>query len=221
MSPGGDERFHVRVLGRRRLASKTFEILLERPAGFDFAPGQKITLTRGDLRRDYSLVGTADEKRLTICIREIPDGAFSPLLARARVGDRFDMTPAFGQFLFRPDNRPAIWVATGTGVAPFVSYARSGVAGFLLLHGVHTPEECYYREELAARARAYVACIPNIATAGRKDLFSGRVTHYLDSHLDPSDYDFYLCGRREMIRDATRIIDRRFPRARIFTEVFF
>jgi ferredoxin-NADP reductase len=48
-----------------------------------------------------------------------------------------------------------------------------------------------------------------------------RVTDFLEQKLSPGSYDFYLCGRGEMVRDATHIIDRRFPGARVFSELFF
>ena len=49
----------------------------------------------------------------------------------------------------------------------------------------------------------------------------GRVTEYLDQHLTPGTYDFYLCGRSEMIRDVTLLIDERFPGSLVYTELFY
>ena len=43
-------------------------------------------------------------------------------------------------------------------------------------------------------------------------------TGYLKSELAPGTYDFYLCGRRDMIRDATAVIDGRFGDSRLFIE---
>jgi benzoate/toluate 1,2-dioxygenase reductase subunit len=51
--------------------------------------------------------------------------------------------------------------------------------------------------------------------------FYGRVTEYLEKQLSLDSYDFYLCGRQEMIRDVTAVVDERFPKSLIYTEVFF
>ncbi len=37
----------------------------------------------------------------------------------------------------------------------------------------------------------------------------------------PAGLFFYLCGRSEMIRDAIRIIERRFSGSHVYTEIFF
>ena len=213
----------VRVAGNRRLTENTFEIRFERPERFDFLAGQKISVLHQDLYRDYSLISPRKGSDLAICVREIKDGALSPILASAATGDRFHITPAFGYFLYQPSERPAVFVATGTGIAPFVAYVRDGVKGCHLLHGVRSEEELYYRDLLSPAADTYTPCIsgPNKAQPGDPACFQGRVTDFLDRSLPQGAYDFYLCGRAEMLRDATRIIDLRFEGSRIFSELFF
>jgi NAD(P)H-flavin reductase len=111
-------------------------------------------------------------------------------------------------------------VATGTGLAPFVSMARSGVAGFILLHGVNSAKDLYYTSVFKSAAKQYLPCISETdKLAG--EYFRGRVTDYLQKNLTPGLYDFYLCGRREMIRDVTFLVDERFPGSFIFTEIFY
>ena len=46
----------TRFLKRRWLSAKTLEIVLSRPAGFEFEPGQRIRLDMGRYSRDYSIV---------------------------------------------------------------------------------------------------------------------------------------------------------------------
>ena len=69
-------------------------------------------------------------------------------------------------------------------------------------------------------ARKYVPCL----TEARKlpaNAFKGNVTEFIQQHLDSGAYDFYLCGRREMIRDVTLLIDERFPESLLYTELFY
>jgi NAD(P)H-flavin reductase len=100
---------------------------------------------------------------------------------------------------------------------------RSGVRGFLLLHGVREPEELYYEELFRAAADEVVPCLTGHG-AGRRprpEAFSGRVTAYVEAHLPRKAYDFYLCGREEMIRDVTLLVDEAFPGSRVYAEIFF
>jgi ferredoxin-NADP reductase len=168
-------------------------------------------------------MNTSLDDHLAICVRHIPQGALSPVLAQAEVGQMFDISEAFGYFTYQPSEQMPVFVATGTGIAPFVAYARSGVSRYCLLHGVRSADELYYREKVEPPAVSYIPCVselpPNHATDGR--VFAGRVTRYLQKQLPPGVYDFYLCGRGEMVRDAMEIIDQRFEGSRVFTEVFF
>ena len=211
----------VAVTAMRWLTEETFEIRFERPDPFDYLPGQKISLVDGAHRRDYTLLGPVETDELALCVRLVANGRFSPRLARASIGDRFRITAPFGYFTFKASPRPAVFVATGTGIAPFVAYARAGTNGFDLLHGGRTASALYYREILAGSARSYIPCISG---AYRREslpgTFAGRVDQYLMTVFPEGVYDFYLCGLSEMIRDVTRVIDLRFPDSRLFMEAF-
>jgi ferredoxin-NADP reductase len=220
---GGRSHFEVEVVGSRRLADHTVEIRFQRPDGFGFLPGQKIGVAHHALHRDYSLCSSQQDAELAICVREIAQGSLSPVLARAKAGDRFQITPAFGYFLYQPSTQPAVFVATGTGIAPFAAFVHGGAGNFHLLHGVRSASELYYRRLLSSAARQYTPCLSQEeeTLAGKRENFYGRVTDFLERRLPAGDYDFYLCGRGEMLRDATRIIDRRFEGSRVFAELFF
>jgi len=73
---------------------------------------------------------------------------------------------------------------------------------------------------LRSTVKRYVPCLSN-PDESSLDYFTGRVTDYLQKHLAPGAYDFYLCGRSEMIRDATLLIDEKFPDSFIYTEQYF
>ena len=232
MSSGRDEpvatvkgrtHFAVRVTCTNRLTDNTVEIRFERPKGFDFLAGQKIGVMHDDLYRDYSLISPRQGSDLAICVRKITDGALSPILAGAKTGDRYLITPAFGYFLYQPSSHPAVFVATGTGIAPFAAFAHDGAKNYLLLHGVRSEAELYYRDLLASAAKRYTPCISGDkeqSNGGRAN-FYGRVTDFLETQLPQATYDFYLCGRSEMIRDATHLIDEKFSGSLIYTEQYY
>jgi ferredoxin-NADP reductase len=211
------------LVARRALSRWTFEVGLRRPAGFRFAAGQHVRFRSRQLEREYSMVSGPEDDELRFCVRDVGTGQFSRTLATASIGESFSFTGPHGYFRFRPSERTPLFVATGTGIAPFVSMVRDGVAGFVLLHGVRAAAECYYADLLEPAADRYVPCLtaPESTRTAFGEVFRGRVTDCLNRHLPVDRYDAYLCGRREMIRDVTLLLDERFPDSRVFSEIFF
>jgi ferredoxin-NADP reductase len=215
--------YSTELLDRRWLTDKVFEIELTRPESFQFSPGQRIRFTHDSGERDYSLTSTPTESTLALCVFNVDRGAFSPILASARIGSRFSFTGPNGYFTYLALSRPAVFVATGNAIAPFLSMARSGLTGFTLLHGVRTLADLYYAEFFCSTAEMYVPCLSDAPDLELKpsDSFSGRVTEYLKEQFPLGTYDFYLCGRQEMIRDVTLLVDEKFPESLIYAETFF
>jgi ferredoxin-NADP reductase len=212
--------YTARVSGIHWLSPGTFELAFERPAGFTFSPGQRLRVILGDDQRKYSLISAPDAPHLRLCIRRIEGGKLSAHLSKMAVGGELNFSGPCGYFTFKPSKRPAVFVATGTGIAPFVAMVRGGVSDFMLLHGVRHGSELYYKEELAAAARRYIPCISE-----KYDLpqgyYAGRVTEYIKAELAPAIYDFYLCGSGAMIRDAVLLVDDLFAGSYVFTEEYF
>ena len=212
------------LIARRWLSEKSFEVELTRPEGFRFEAGQTILICYQSVERYYSVITPpADKNRIALCIRQLRQGSLSLVLADAPVGTRFDFSGPHGYFEFRPSQRPAVFVATGTGIAPFVGIARSGIGGFTLLHGVRTAAELYYQSLFARSASQYVPCLSHPAAEDleKAGIHHGNVSTYVAHRLAAGAYDFYLCGRQEMIRDITYIVDEHFAGSLIYTEVFF
>jgi ferredoxin-NADP reductase len=215
--------YSTELLARRWLTEKVFEIELTRPSSFQFTPGQRIRFSHKTMERDYSLLTTPADSTLALCVFNVEKGQFSPVFAAAEIGTKFSFTGPYGYFTYRPSQRPAVFVATGTGIAPLLSISRSGVTEFTLLHGVRTASDLHYQDFFRRTARLYVPCLTEPPEPARaiENVFDGRVTHYLKEHLPPSSYDFYLCGRQEMIRDVTLLVDEKFPGSLVYTETFF
>jgi len=207
------------VLRSARLSQSAYEIELERPSGFRFEPGQSIRIFLGDDGRDYSLASAASGATVQLLVRRIEGGAVSPALAGAAPGTAVRFSGPHGLFTLRQSPRPAVLAATGVGIAPFVSMARSGAAGFTLMHGVRTAGELFHRREMESAAARYVPCLSQESSPG---CFAGRLTGWARAQLEPGTaWDFYLCGNRRMVRDMTLLVDERFPGSRVFTEIFF
>jgi ferredoxin-NADP reductase len=213
----------VELLQRRRLTENAFEIELTRPPSFEFKAGQTIRFIHESMERYYSLVSTPDDPTLVICVYYVPWGNFSPILANAKIGDSFRITGPHGYFTFNPSERSPVFVANGTGVAPFVSMGRSGLADFLILHEVESVQELYYRDLFRKIASKYIPCLllPSAADHSPVGTFQGKAAGFIKKNLPPSSYDFYLCGDRDMTREVTLLADEHFPGSYVFKEVFY
>jgi benzoate/toluate 1,2-dioxygenase reductase component len=215
------QTFETTVLSRKWVSGKAFELELSRPPCFQFTPGQRVRFIHEKGARDYSPISTPQDAYLLLLIKFVQGGLFSPVLAEAEPGTSFYFTGPMGYFVWLPSNRPAVFVATGTGIAPFVSMARSGVREFTLIHGARRIEDLYYRPFLEKRAKSYVPCLSESCPQADRQAFHGRVTAYIANHLIPATYDFYLCGRGEMIRDVILLVDRLFPGSLVYGESFY
>lgn len=216
----GKPNFSAVLVDRRWLAPGVLEFRLRRPDGFTFFPGQFLRFTVDGVQRDYTMVSRPEAQTIDFCIAVADGGRFSTAIRQARIGSRFQASGPLGHFIYQGAANPAVFVATGTGIAPFVAFCRSGVERALLLHGVHHADGLIYRNVLAPAVQGYFACIGRPATIPEDgiEVYAGRVTDYLKSELAPGTYDFYLCGRRDMIKDATAVIDGRFGDSRLFIE---
>jgi len=213
----------VELLQRRWLSKTAFEIELTRPPALKFKAGQTICFIHESMKRYYSLLSTPDDPTLMFCIYHVPQGNFSALLADARIGSLFHVSGPHGYFIFSRSERAPIFIATGTGIAPFVSFARSGVTDYALLHQARSADELYYRSYFQKNTPKYFPCLvePPIKASTLSNFFCGKISECIRTNLRPGSYDFYLCGEREMIREVTRLVDETYPESRLYTEVFF
>ena len=216
-------KLFARLLARRALSNDTYEVEIERPAEFSFMPGQGVRIFWNDLVREYTVTSGPGDDRLAFVVQTVEKGRFSPHLASLAVGSMMSFTGPHGYFTFQSGSRPAVFVATGTGISPFVSMARAGITGFTLLQGARHAEDLHYMSVFGPAAARYVACLSedHVSSPDQPWIYEGRVTDFLEKELAPSVYDFYLCGRREMVRDVMSIADDRFPGSRVFFEIFF
>ncbi len=210
------------LISRQWLAPGILEFRLHKPSDYAFIPGKYARFMMDGYQRDYTMVSDPESDTLDFCIAVVDRGRFSNQIMTAEIGTEFEVSRPRGHFVYQSVANPAVFVATGTGVAPFVAFYRSGVSDALLLHGAGSTGRLVYRDLLAPGLRDYIPCIRQLDAENSKPtgVYSGRVTDYLQEQLEPGIYDFYLCGRRSMIRDAAAIIDRQFGESRLFIETY-
>ena len=211
-------RRQSRILSVTQLSATGYEIQLER-SDLVFRAGQEITIHGPDptFDRTYSIASGEEDDVIRILFRLIPEGKMTPLLAGLGPGDTIDYTGAFGSFTVRDPARPILFVATGTGIAPCLGFARTYPAiSLTVLHGVRTSDDLFYRDALSAYA--YHPCLSRDVSSALR----GRVTDLLATLPLEKDHHCYLCGSNAMITDAHRILKSRGVRDdAIFSEPYY
>ena len=211
-----------KIIKRRWISQKTFEIHISRPATFHFEPGLAVKIIFEGVERYCAPVSAPDDPTMVLHLQHMKKEPLSSKLALCEMEASLQLTGPFGYFTFRSSSRPAVFIAFGTGIAPFVSMARSGVKDFILIQAVSTVADLTYEELFRKSARKYIPCVSRsaISHVERGDMFLGKVTDYLTKHLPPGTYDFYLSGKGEAIRDVVRLIDDHFAGSHVYTEIF-
>jgi len=87
----------------------------------DYLAGQYVGLRYDGTSRAYSLASSPTRETLELCIRRVPGGRLSPrLCSDLSVGDEMTVRGPYGELILGEQSaRDVVFLATGTGVAPF------------------------------------------------------------------------------------------------------
>lgn len=210
----------------RPWSEKTFSFTLSRPQDFSFENGEFVTIglkREGKLvARAYSIVSTADRDHLEFLSIHVPDGPLTSQLVRIRPGDSVWVnskptgTLTLNHVL---PGRTLYMLATGTGLAPFMSLIRdpelyARYESVVLVHSVRTAAELAYRAEIEALDQPQLHYVPTVTreafpTPERgSDLFrSGVLSQRLGLPApDPERDRVMICGNPDMTREMTRYL---------------
>jgi CDP-4-dehydro-6-deoxyglucose reductase len=157
-------------------------------------------------------------------------GTFSPHLFGLNPGDLIPMQPPLGYFTLRDPLSDSIFVATGTGIAPFRSMFQDrrlweSACAVTLVFGARYEHGLLYRDEFEALEREHpnfsfrpVLSRPDENWRGRK----GHVQpHVLEAIGARRDIDVYTCGLKAMVDDVRRTLKSLgFERRRIIYEKY-
>lgn len=205
----------------RFLTDKTFVLRLDR-GNIRFSAGQHIIVgLKGELnQREYSIYSGEKDEYLEILVREVFEGQVSVQLKQCKPGQILQVNGPFGSFGQEPFDmysRKLVFIASGTGIAPFHSIIRSYPAiDYSLIHGVRYINEAYESKEYDPHR--YFLCTSKESSGGRK----GRITRFLPGYHVDREMLFYLCGNNSMIYEVYHILrDKGIPDENIFSEVYF
>ncbi|WP_322048650.1 benzoate 1,2-dioxygenase electron transfer component BenC [Paraburkholderia sp. J67] len=217
VSGTGPSSHRGRIVACQRASDTTiaFSVELENRADLSFLPGQyvNIRVPGTDQTRSYSFSSGPTESHVSFLVRNVRHGAMSTWLDQtAKAGDPIEFRGPMGSFYLRPIERPVLFLAGGTGLAPFLSMLDKIVADggspwpIHLILGVNNDEDLVgvgqletYTQRLSNFTYACTVASPDSAHPHK-----GYVTHHIvAAQLNDGDADVYLCGPPPMV-DAVR-----------------
>jgi len=210
----------------RPWSDKTFSFTLSRPQDFLFENGEFVTIglkREGKLvARAYSIVSTADRDHLEFLSIHVPDGPLTSHLVSIRPGDSVWVnSKATGSLTLNHvlPGRTLYLLATGTGLAPFMSLIRdpelyARYESVVLVHSVRTVPELAYRAEIESMDNPQLYFVPTVtrepfATPERGgDLFrTGALSQRLGLPAPAPEHDrVMICGNPAMTRELTHYL---------------
>jgi ferredoxin--NADP+ reductase len=210
----------IKILDNRKIGDSAAIINFKR--NFEFKAGQIIEITThaGIRPRMYSILSSETDEYIEILYKIVPTGKLTPELHLLKRGDNILISEPSGKFI--SNTGPAWYIATGTGIAPFISMIRSGnIADKRLIHGSRNPLDFYFSDQLKkVLAENYTPCCTG---KSENTNFYGRVTDYLNSlAVLPQNNKYYLCGSAEMVVDTRDLLIKKgIQIQKILSEIYF
>lgn len=235
-----EEKFtRQRLLDVQTLTPSLFTLRTTRDPGFRFSAGQFARLgvrkpSGSIVWRAYSMVSAPHDEFLDFFSIVVPGGEFTSELSRLRPGDELLVDrQAFGFLTLDrfADGRDLWLLATGTGVAPFLSILQDfevwqRFERILLVYSVREARELAYQsliEELPRRDYLQglgdkLSYLPVVTRESLPGALHGRITTLLDTGeleraaglaLAPEHSRVMLCGNPQMIEDVRGLLKAR------------
>jgi ferredoxin-NADP reductase len=202
---------------------------------FGFVAGQWLSFKTNkpdgeEITRAYSIASPpSDDNRFALCLNRVQDGFMSNFLCDMNEGDEISCQGPFGDFILRPPMRDTIFIATGTGIAPFRSMlhwllgsipesdkdgrgrpssidgqARHQGRQLYLIFGNRTEADIYYHGEFLRLAadHANFHYLPTLSRGGPS--WQG-LRGYVQEHVPAitqgrTDMHAYICGLDKMVK---------------------
>lgn len=232
------------TMNQGKISKKTFltddviELQISTDQPFNFQAGQYISIKISDKPdspcfRAYSIASAPIENghELALCIKVVEGGRASNWLNTLKEGDPISFLGPIGKFLFKNELSNALFIATGTGLAPFRSMIEyqlnnGNTKPFQLMFGVRHIKDVFYKdvfEKLAATHSNFQFDL-TLSRPENTDWngHQGRVTTLLENaDLDPKNTEVYICGLKDMIESVTEILKQKgFPESSINFEKY-
>jgi ferredoxin-NADP reductase len=185
---------------------------------FGFVAGQWLSFKTNkpageEITRAYSIASPPDSSnRFALCLNRVQNGFMSNFLCAMKEEQTITCQGPFGDFILRPPMRDTLFIATGTGVAPFRSMLHWVLADesrhqnrkLCLLFGSRYEGDIYYHDEFQRLASEHEN-FQYLPTLSRGSANWSGLRGYVQEHVPNlvagrTDMHAYICGLDKMIK---------------------
>ncbi len=236
------QKFEAVLKDKKQLNHETLFISfkLVSPDKINFQAGQyiilEIPLAENQVaRRLYSIASPPTQKdRVELIVKLLPKGIGSQYLKELKIGEKVKLSGPAGMFTLKNTNKPKVFLATSTGIAPIRSILfdySSKIAGkeqIKLFWGLRKKEDVYLTEELESLKDKinfeYFICLSREESPLSPPFFKGHIQEVMPNNLSNNiikTADFYICGGRSVVEDLKNfLLNTRVEKERIHFEKF-
>jgi CDP-4-dehydro-6-deoxyglucose reductase len=215
-------RLPARVIEITRASDEVAVITLRLPSSepLRYRPGQYVTIIPKDRRpRPFSIAnGPRRDGTIELHIGKIPGGQFTDYVhSELQPGEVLRLEGPLGSFgLQEESNRPAVFIAGGTGIAPIKAILETAVQAAQVSRKIHVywgsrrPEGLYDRQWISklASCDGTIRFTPVVSEPISSELWTGRrgLVHraVMEDLPDLSEFEAYVCGSPALIEAAFR-----------------
>ena len=211
------ESFEAEVVDKKIIAKDYVELLLDLKKPFDFVPGQYVILMdniEGQIvSRAYSIASpptlALKENIIRLLIKKKENGFYSVFVYdKMQKGRKIKvMGPAGNMLLSNASTKNYYFIASGSGIAPFISmiYHLIEIKDYnkiVLIYGEKSKEYLPYEEEFRSLPITYV---PVLSREEREGYFHGHVQDILPNYID-GEGSYFICGMPKMVEEVESIL---------------
>ena len=201
----------IELIKHRLLTPRVSHFVFQAP--FRHEAGQYVALHAvidgAQQTRYYSVASPPSPTgQIELCIQH--EGEFGSHLRSLQQGEQLECSKPAGNMRLLNAERPAVYFAAGTGVAPIraillAQLAANPRADATLLLGARHSSELLYKDEFQALATQHANFRFMPTVSGKEATWDGRRGH-VSAHIDEaiagrSGIDAYFCGQREMVAE--------------------
>ncbi len=172
-------------------------------------------------KRAYSISSAPWEKEVSFCIRSVENGKVSPKLFSSATNNTVVIRGPYGYCTLAENERDIVFLAVGTGIAPYRGMIRelfkkwySGegedtTKNVHVLFGAKTKADIFYEEEFTklAREKSNFSYTISLTREEHPLYLQGRLPVHVDQYLkEKENRDYYICGGNQMVHDMKKLL---------------
>lgn len=217
-------KYRTKLKKKEEVAEGTMAFHLEKPEGFEFKPGQNIDIELVDPaetdkdgnKRTFSIISSPSENELIFATR-IRDSAWKRVIKNLAEGVELEIDGPYGSMTLHSDiSKPAVFLAGGIGITPFISMLRYATENNLkhkifLFYSNRRPIDALFIDELLGHEdeNQNFKLIATMTKAPEWTGEKGYITFEMISRYVPDAKNtvFYLAGPPTMVDSMKKVLE--------------